>query len=146
MNSDAKKKKNLSSVDIAKLLFAIGVVMIHTGCISGTDLGSWLVMHGVLRLAVPFFFCAAGFFFCKSLEKSNNIKSTTRNYIKRLLVPFCFWLLVNLPFVIHQLASNGDSFLKIVARIARNLVFYPWGAMWFVSALICGNNVNNPFL
>ena len=129
-------KNALGFVDIAKFLFAIGIVVIHSGCFSGNDMGSWLMMHGVLRLAVPFFFCASGFFFYRSLKKSNDVKSTTRNFIKRLMVPFIFWLVANLPMVIFNYIKEGDNVSTILLKLGRGLVCYPWGAMWFVLALI----------
>ncbi len=129
-------KKTLVFVDFAKFLFAIGVVGIHSGCLSGVGIKSWLVMHGILRLAVPFFFCAAGYFFYRSLKKSADIKNVTKNYIKRLLIPFAFWLLANLPLYVYQLVSDGRSMLEVFRKIIQGIVFYQWGAMWFVSALI----------
>lgn len=138
-------KSVLGHVDITKFLFAVGIVAIHSGCFAGNDLFSWTIMHGVLRLAVPFFFCAAGYFFYKSLKKSNNIKVTTQKYIKRLLIPFVFWLTINLPVVVVGYLNDGNSIIKILLKLMRDLVFYPWGAMWFVSALIVAVLLIVPF-
>ena len=138
-------RKALGFVDIAKFLFAIGIVAIHSGCFSGHDMGSWLTMHGILRLAVPFFFCASGFFFYRSLRKSDDIKSTTITFIKRLIIPFVFWLVANLPMVIYNYVKDGDSISTILLKLGRGLVFYPWGAMWFVLALIVAVLLIVPF-
>ena len=138
-------KKQLAFVDIAKFLFAIGVVAIHAGCFAGEDTISWVVMHGLLKLAVPFFFCAAGYFFYKSLKKSNDTKATTKKYIKRLLIPFVFWLTINLPVVVVGYLNDGNSFFEILLKLLRDLIFYPWGAMWFVSALIVAVLLIVPF-
>lgn len=47
--------KNKSGIDIVKLFMALVVVMIHT---AGKD-------YDVLKVAVPYFFIASGFFFFK---------------------------------------------------------------------------------
>ena len=140
-----KMRKQLSSVDFAKLLFAIGVVAIHARCFAGNDLPSWLMMHGVLRLAVPFFFCSVVYFFYSTLRKSKDLGATTKKYIKRLIVPMVFWLTINLPIVVYGYISDGSGLLEIIAKLIRSLIFYPWGAMWFVLALIVATMIVVPF-
>ena len=138
-------KKQKGYIDVLKLFFAVGVVAIHTLCFAGTDTPSWLFMHAVLRLAVPFFFCVSGYFFYKSLKKEKNPISTRNKYLKRLLPPYLFWLAVNLPLVIIQYAMRGDGLKEIILKVGRGFLFYPWGALWYVLALIVAILIIVPF-
>lgn len=119
--------RQLSYIDIAKFLFAVFVVAIHSGLFSGKDMPSWMIMHGLFKLAVPFFFCAAGYFFYKSIKKSGDIKNTAKKYVKRLLIPFIFWLTLNLPVVIVGYLNDGNGVFEIILKLIRDLIFYPWG-------------------
>lgn len=138
-------KKQLAFVDMAKFGFAIGVVLIHSGCLAGSDMPSWLIMHGILKLAVPFFFCAAGFFLYESLQKTQETDQAVKKYLKRLLIPLCFWLTLNLPVVVFGYLKDGNGISEILLKLGRDLIFYPWGAMWFVSALIVATLLIMPF-
>ena len=48
-------KKEYSMIDIFKFIFAIAVVVLHSKIFSNNTIISWLITHGILRLAVPFF-------------------------------------------------------------------------------------------
>lgn len=129
-------KKNMSLVDIFKLLFAIGIVAIHSKLFIGNSIYEWVFLHAALRLAVPFFFCTSGYFFYLSLKKGNSIKQVTYKYLKRIMIPFVFWLLLNLPIVIYNYHQEGLKISNMIAKIFRSLIFYPWGALWYLLALM----------
>lgn len=139
-------KKNYALIDIFKFIFAIGIVALHTGVFSSyNNIFSYSVLHCFIRLGVPFFFTVSGFFVGIKLFNSNNKKDVIIKYIKRLLVPLIFWILINLPFQIYKFYILGDSFSNIILKLIRNLLFYPWGAMWFVLALIVALIIIMPF-
>ena len=119
-------KKNLPLIDISKFIFAIGILGIHTLLFESDKTSIWLILHCVLRLGVPFFFCASGFFFYRSLKKNNNNKEVVIKYLKRLLIPFIFWLILNLPVVIHGYRLAGLSAVLIIHKIIQGIIFYPW--------------------
>lgn len=138
-------KKSLAVIDILKLFFAIGVLAIHAKVFDSNDTFTWTLLHAVFRLAVPFFFVASGYFFYLSYKKNSNLKETTKKYIKRLMIPLIFWLTLNLPVVIYNYLQTGDSVSKIIKKLMRDLIFYPWGAMWYVLALIIAIIIISPF-
>ncbi len=138
-------KKEYGLIDILKLLFAIGILGIHALLFESKDTFTWVFLHAVLRLGVPFFFCVSGFFFYRSLKSSDNDKDVRDKYLKRLLIPFIFWLLMNLPLVIYNYHVAGDGISMILLKLVRGLIFYPWGAMWYVYALIIAIIVIFPF-
>ncbi|MBR3319638.1 acyltransferase [Candidatus Saccharibacteria bacterium] len=145
MAKEEKLHKELQYIDIAKVLFAVGIVAIHSGVLAGTNIIDWTIMHAVLRLAVPFFFCASGYFFYRSLKKTEDVRATTKKYLKRLLIPFCFWLLANLPIIIIKYTQEGNTAIDILSKIRTGLIFYPWGAMWYVAALMVAICLVIPF-
>ena len=75
---------------LLKLIFAVGVVAIHTKVLNGADTTSWLTLHVFFRLGVPFFFCVSGFFLYRAYAKSDNVNGTTVKYLKRLVIPLIF--------------------------------------------------------
>lgn len=95
----------------------------------------WYVLHIFFRIAVPFFFIASGFLYGKNyINNKQNLKGITKNQIKRLIIPFVFWMLISLPYII--LTTKSDSTLDLVIEIIKKVIFYPWGALWFILALI----------
>ena len=136
-------KKNYSLIDIVKLFFAIGIVCIHSEVFENTSsLLLWVLQHAVFKIAVPFFFVASGFFLEKKLLGKVG-KELIKKYFKRLLIPFGFWLIVNYYFTMTSWNCHG--ILDIVLTTIRNLLFYPWGAMWYVLALMVAILIILPF-
>ena len=124
--------KNYTLIDYAKLFFAVCIVVIHTDVFLSTRLSSWMILHGISRLAVPFFFITSGFFFGKKLLKSKNIKQDLVKYCKRLFVPFCFWLILDYYHLYSIVNGTGNLFLKTI----QYLIFCPSGARSYVLALL----------
>ena len=127
-----KKKDNYELVDLLKFIFAIFIVGIHTSIMNNFESNAqWYILHLFFRMAVPFFFIASGFFYGKKC-KNGKIKDNAIKQVKRLIVPFVFWLLVSLPYVI--ISMHGENVRLIIIKVIRQLIFYPWGALWFLSA------------
>ncbi len=61
-------KKNYGYIDIAKLLFAILIVMLHTNILEVNNIYVRIFQHGFCQIGVPFFFVAAGFFFGSKIK------------------------------------------------------------------------------
>lgn len=140
------EKNKYEMIDILKFIFAIFVVGIHTHIMSNSkDTCQWYILHVFFRLAVPFFFIASGFLFGKKYMKNKaNIKEISKTQIKRLLIPFMFWMLVSLPYVI--VTTNGNNIFEVILEILKNVIFYPWGALWFILALIVAIGLEYSFL
>lgn len=130
------KKENFGYLDIVKFISSIFIIMLHT-CLS-SDFGEttdWYISHGVFRLVVPFFFVTAGFFYGKKiLDKKNDIKVVTKNYIIKILYAFLFWLAIGFP--IEFLNTYDGNFIHTCLLMFQKILFYPWGALWYLSALM----------
>ncbi len=128
-------KRNFGYIDIVKFLFSIFIIALHTLMLDSfnSDI-NWYITHCVFRLAVPFFFVTAGFLYGLKILNNKEIDIVTNNYLKKLLYPFVFWLLVGIiPEFINTF--NGNLFLTIF-NLIRKVFFYPWGALWYILALM----------
>lgn len=129
--------KEKGIIDILKLFFSICVIAIHTNLCNllPSPLNS-IVLKCILRLAVPFFFMVTGFFLKQKIEKENNLKMTITNYCKHLLFPYVIFELLSVVLNVIVELVNGYSILYVVADVIRHVLFYPWGALWFIWAAI----------
>lgn len=131
-----KEKDSYELLDLFKFIFCIMIIAIHTELLNSfNSTANWYITHIIFRLSVPFFFITSGFLYGnKILKNKNKEKEITINYIKRLIVPFIFWLLVNL---IPEIINNYDkNIFNTIYNIGRNAIFYPFGALWYIYALI----------
>lgn len=125
--------KNLASIDYAKLFFAFCIVFIHTDILGGNDnyIG-YITCQGLLRVAVPFYFIASGYFFFSTLQKNKSSKWLYQN-IKIYLI----WTILYLPIQIGLIGYiKGAAPLDInLTLLSLNTVFGFWH-LWFFPALI----------
>lgn len=129
-------KKQYTAIDIFKFIFAICVVGIHAGIMQDADSSvQWIIFNMLFRLAVPFFFVCSGFFLGLKLYQNNITieegKTFIIKYIKRLSVPFLFWLIISLPIQFYKY-RNTNALVTIIKRA----IFNPWEALWYLLAVI----------
>ena len=119
------EKDKYEMIDILKFIFAIFVVGMHTHIMSNSkDTFQWYILHIFFRMAVPFFFIVSGFLFEKKhIKNKENLKEISKMQIKRLLIPFIFWMLMSLQYVI--ITTKGNNILEIVLKILKEAIFYP---------------------
>lgn len=142
-----KNIKSINYIDILKLFFAICIVALHTSLFLDVNYNLyWYLSHCIWRLAVPFFFITSGYFYVKKIRESTNPKKVLVNYNIRLFVLLVFWLLINSPFKIKQLLSQGFFGQNLILRFVQELFFYPWGALWYIWALIISSILIYPFV
>lgn len=126
-----------SSIDIAKFVFCLCIVAIHTHLFGNYY---WIEQY-ILRLGVPFFFITSSYFLGKKLDQcqgNSDIKNIIGKYCQRLLLPLLVFSIINLIEVNIDYYYAGKSMLDIVLLNIRNILFYPYGALWFVQACIFG--------
>lgn len=130
--------QSYASIDIAKFVCALLIVMLHVhiGDIFNAHT-SWFLTSSTSRLAVPFFFVSSGFFLARKITYKSDF-SYTKSYIIRLLKPLILWLFINTVLEIIKFIIVGKSAIAILITVTRALLFYPYGALWYVYALILG--------
>jgi len=98
----------------------------------------WYVMHLLFRLAVPFFFVASGFFLGKKMlpiaDNREKRIAVCIQYAKKLIPSFLFWSTIGLIWYTITLIRSRVPHIPL--KVIQTAIFYPQGAMWFVSASI----------
>lgn len=144
-------KKQLYLIDIFKFFFCLCVIAIHTSLLKNCpdEILFW-TNQCILRLAVPFFFIVSGFMLgSKIVPIENNISLvwvTVKKYCTRQLkLLIAFEIIILLLNAISDLSSGG-SLVHVLLKSAREIIFYPRGALWFLQACIIGSLICYLFL
>ena len=124
-------------IDIMKFICAIFVIIIHSGIVkyeSGTT--QWYTINILLRIAVPFFFVASGFLFGKKyLDNKGKLKENSIKQIKRLIIPYIFWIIIIIPFMIYANELYKYNWIICLLKLFRLIIFNGYH-LWFILALI----------
>lgn len=100
-----------------------------------------LVVDGICRVAVPFFFFSSGFFLAGRMEEAGWYRKALCKRIRTLLIPY---LIFNILFCIYSLllgviGSQGGSVTWQTLFVVTGLNPYKWpyhGALWFMRSLM----------
>lgn len=121
-----------SIIDYTKFIFAICIVCIHANVLENQ-----VIYPLLFRLAVPYFFIASGFFLGGKLFKSNyKTISQWKGTFNRLLIKLIIFEPFSIFLIAIQLIRQGNSISEIILQIVQHIVFYPYGALWYIQALI----------
>ncbi len=138
------------AVDIAKFVFSLGIVVLHSKAHELLPFFfPFLVEKLFLRAAVPFFFVASGYFLASKaakVESKNDIRKIIIHYVGRLMKPFVIITILNTILEIIKMRLSGYIWGNVLKEVVSHLLFYPYGAMWYVRASITGSMMLLPFL
>ncbi|WP_160669690.1 acyltransferase [Clostridium sp. C8-1-8] len=128
---ETKNSPYYGMVDLLRLVFAIGVMMIHTRALESVNKDLWMATSmGICRLAVPFFFIVSGYFLYKRIQSPKEPSTT----LKRLLILYFAWVLIEsitlFPIVLSILK------LPLIMIIIRFLLIGISGSLWYIASLI----------
>ena len=85
---------NTSSISFFQYLFAIAVILVHSGRLTSYEPLHFGLKSMLGRLAVPFFIVCASFFLKQSLGNSQKMKA----YLVKIVKTYLFWSFVYLPY------------------------------------------------
>ena len=85
---------NTSSISFFQYLFAIAVILVHSGRLTSYEPLHFGLKSMLGRLAVPFFIVCASFFLKQSLGNSKKMKT----YLVKIVKTYLFWSFVYLPY------------------------------------------------
>lgn len=144
MSRDAStsKMKNYNSIDLAKFVCSLLVIIIHCVSFNADEMGryiwyDWWAKNYLPRLAVPFFFTATGFFlYKKSTLETFNIKPI-KQWVIKMLKLYGILTVIYLPLKIWDLHKESEDFLYIASNYLRYLIFNgSFYHLWFLPAAI----------
>lgn len=147
-NSELRSGRLYSSIDISKYFFCICIIALHTHLLSFLPTFQYYIIEkNLFRLAVPFFFISSGYFLASKWYKYDGGFYVIKRYCKRLMLPLLVFSFVYISqYAVYSFFYNGKSMMHIALALARNIIFYPMGALWFVQACIVGSLLLYPFL
>lgn len=135
-----EKHREYTGIDLFKLIFSFFVVFIH--CHPRDDLVSFVVANGIGRLAVPFFFCAAGFFLAKKTlyAPKELYKKNQKSFLWRILKMYLIWSAVYLPLMLVALRiGSGFDWATCFKEYLQGLFFTgSYYHLWYLPALCVG--------
>ena len=85
---------NTSSISLFQYLFAIAVILVHSGRLTSYEPVHFGLKSILGRLAVPFFIVCASFFLKPSLRDARKMKA----YLVKIVKTYLFWSCVYLPY------------------------------------------------
>ncbi len=129
----AKEKVRNCSIDIFRYVCAIMVVGIHTQPLSGFSYEAGYIFSNIVpRIAVPFFFAAAGYFYVQKLERG---QKPFFPYIKRLLIPYFIWSIIY--DIVDFIAREQPDMKHFLAGcVYRFVITGTYEHFWFFPALL----------
>ncbi|HOD02334.1 MAG: Serine/alanine racemase [Firmicutes bacterium ADurb.Bin300] len=135
------KKKPYKAIDVAKLLAATLIIMLHTEPFADISPQlQWYLRSVVAIVAVPFFFIASGFLLFASspdMPYGELIKKYKTRAL-RIIKMYLLWSLIYFVFVAIDWAQNGVTVLDILQYIKRFFFEGSYHTIWFLPALAVG--------
>ena len=126
-------KKNYNGIDLFKFIMAFLVVAMHLTPLAMFGEGTQFVSLVFTMVAVPFFFCASGFFLRIKLESSDNYSNTVFNFAKRVLLLYLIWTIIYIPCIVFWYYNEH----KTIIRFLQECVFDgSYLHLWFLPSLI----------
>lgn len=132
-------RKQYNSLDLAKFIAAILIIIIHTGPFGEfNDIIGAGVRGIVTVVAVPFFFITSGFLFfgkLNTLDKTAK-KDYFKQYMKRLGVMYLLWSAVYFVFVLRNWIVEGFVITDLLIYIRNFFLKGSYSTIWFLLALM----------
>lgn len=128
----SSNRKYYIGFDYLRFICCILILMLHTNVIEYQS----VIDISILQFATPIFFCISGFLYAEKIIWGGQIGISARNYIKKLLPTLIFFESFNIVLNVITMIQNGNSLMKISALVIRSILFYPYGSMWYIQALM----------
>ena len=103
---------NTSSISLFQYLFAIAVILVHSGRLTSYEPVHFGLKSILGRLAVPFFIICASFFLKQSLKDARKMKA----YLVKIVKTYLFWSCVYLPYAWIFFSSLQLPVLSLSSR------------------------------
>lgn len=131
--------KQHNSLDVAKFISAILIIIIHTAPFASySKLLTFAFRNYITVIAVPFFFATSGFLLSEKLASLPAEQENTymKKYLKRLLSIYAFWSVIYFPFVVIKWVRKGFC-LTLVLEYIKDFIFEgSYSTIWFLPALM----------
>ena len=126
---------NTSSISFFQYLFAIAVILVHSGRLTSYEPLHFGLKSMLGRLAVPFFIVCASFFLKHSLGNSQKMKA----YLVKIVKTYLFWSFVYLPYAWLFFSSLRLPVYLFPAGVLIALIYLGMCyQLWYIPAFLLG--------
>ncbi|WP_342986976.1 acyltransferase family protein [Streptococcus parasanguinis] len=126
---------NTSSISFFQYLFAIAVILVHSGRLTSYEPLHFGLKSMLGRLAVPFFIVCASFFLKQSLGNSKKMKA----YLAKIVKTYLFWSFVYLPYAWLFFSSLRLPVYLFPAGVLIALIYLGMCyQLWYIPAFLLG--------
>ena len=126
---------NTSSISFFQYLFAIAVILVHSGRLTSYEPLHFGLKSMLGRLAVPFFIVCASFFLKQSLGNSQKMKA----YLVKIVKTYLFWSFVYLPYAWVFFSSLRLPVYLFPAGVLIALIYLGMCyQLWYIPAFLLG--------
>ena len=126
---------NTSSISFFQYLFAIAVILVHSGRLTSYEPLHFGLKSMLGRLAVPFFIVCASFFLKHSLGNSKKMKA----YLVKIVKNYLFWSFVYLPYAWVFFSSLHLPVYLFPAGVLIALLYLGMCyQLWYIPAFLLG--------
>lgn len=126
---------NTSSISFFQYLFAIAVILVHSGRLTSYEPLHFGLKSMLGRLAVPFFIVCASFFLKQSLGNSKKMKA----YLVKIVKAYLFWSFVYLPYAWLFFSSLHLPIYLFPAGVLIALIYLGMCyQLWYIPAFLLG--------
>lgn len=126
---------NTSSISFFQYLFAIAVILVHSGRLTSYEPLHFVLKSMLGRLAVPFFIVCASFFLKQSLGNSEKMKT----YLAKIVKTYLFWSFVYLPYAWLFFSSLHLPVYLFPAGVLIALIYLGMCyQLWYIPAFLLG--------
>ena len=126
---------NTSSISLFQYLFAIAVILVHSGRLTSYESVHFGLKSILGRLAVPFFIVCASFFLKPSLRDARKMKA----YLVKIVNTYLFWSCVYLPYAWVFFSSLHLPVYLFPAGVLIALLYLGMCyQLWYIPAFLLG--------
>lgn len=119
-----------AALDVAKVVLAFFVLALHCNLLQDIyPLAGDMLVNGLFRIAVPFFFVANGYFLPED-------HVSRRKWFLRVTVLYVVWMLIYAPLWLANI-DGSSSTLTIMAKAFKVWVF-GYHHLWYLVAMLAG--------
>lgn len=140
---DCQAVKNYNSVDIAKFICAILVVMVHVAPFEVSNNSTlfsninYILQNGVCRVAVPLFFVFSGYFLYRKTTPDSFSIVPTKKYLKRILEIYVIWSIIYCPLSFLGIIKHSEGMIYGTFDYLRDMFLVSsYNHLWYLPALI----------
>ncbi len=131
-------QKNYGVIDILKLFFAVTIVALHTAALNDFSPAVGFTVYSLFsRIAVPFFFCASGFFLFSKLEHAGEKQwNIIRKQATRILILYGIWTGLKFLYYLGRGILQKNGVMSLVGQYFSDLIRLNDGPYWYLQVLL----------